>query len=188
MLYVLVETDTAEVLLAKLLHGEQQAGCLSVRFIAPSSSLYAGARTLLAVRHEPVAVVLDADSTNPAAANRRRWDAEEVIGWTVHAAPFRLLIVVPALEALLFRRPDAIARAGGHPAPDVLELGRFSPRDALEKLERNGLGRGASQKIIGTLNDADVAALRAESPVRELLEFLAELQREGVASAAAGGL
>jgi hypothetical protein len=188
MLHVLVESKAAEALLAELLHGEQEAGFVHVQFIAFSSSLYASARTLLAVRDEPVAVVLNADSTNPAAAGRRRQEAEEVIGWTANTAPLRILVAVPALEALLFRRPDAIARAGGHLAPDVLELGQFSPRDALEKLDRNGLGHGASLKIIAILNDADVVALRAVPPVREVLEFLSELQREGVASAAVGGL
>jgi hypothetical protein len=34
--------------------------------------------------------------------------------------------------------------------------------------------------IVNVLNDNDVAALRSESPVRELLEFIGELQRDGV--------
>ena len=93
--------------------------------------------------------------------------------------------VVPALETLLFRRPDAIARAGGNPSPDVLELGRFSPRDALEKLDRNGMGHDPARQIIASLDDADVAALRAETPVRDLLEFLGEPRREGAVTAAA---
>jgi len=42
----------------------------------------------------------------------------------------------------------------------------------------------ASFTIITKLNDDDIAALRVESPVRELLEFLDELKGSGARSVA----
>jgi hypothetical protein len=187
MLHVLVESNTAVILLVKVLREEQQAGSVEIRSTAPPSSLYAAARTLLVVRNEPVAVVLGADSTDPEAAARRRLAAEEVIGEAAGSAPLRVLMAVPALEALLFRRPDAVARAYGHVPQGLLELGLLSPRDALEKLAPNFSGHQSSFNIIKELDDADVAALRAESPVRELREFLGELRRDDVVTAAAAG-
>src|SRR5436190_1118602 len=94
---------------------------------------------------------------------------------------------VPALEALLLRRPDAVARAYGQVSPSRLELGLISPRDAYPKLDPNVSIEQVALTIINELDDADVAALRAESPVLELLEFLGELQRDGVLTAAAAG-
>ena len=43
MLHVLVETNTAAILLVKVLHDEQAAGSVEIRASAPSSSLYAAA-------------------------------------------------------------------------------------------------------------------------------------------------
>jgi hypothetical protein len=131
MLHVLIESNSAGFLLVKVLEEEHQAGLIEFRCATPPSSLYAAARTLLAVRNEPVAVVLDADSTDPEAADRRRWVAEEVIGEAAGAAPLRILVAVPALEALLFRRPDAVARAYSYSPPGLLELGKAFRRISL---------------------------------------------------------
>jgi hypothetical protein len=79
MLHILVDSKTGEFLLVKLLQAEQQAGSVTIRSDAIESSLYASARTLLLVRREPVALVLDAKSTYPRVAEHQRQDAEEVI-------------------------------------------------------------------------------------------------------------
>jgi hypothetical protein len=94
---------------------------------------------------------------------------------------------VPAVDALLFRRPDAVARAYGPVSPSLLELGRISPRDAFPKLDPNVSTEQGALTIINELDDTDAAALRAESPVRELLEFHGELQCDGMVTAAATG-
>ena len=131
------------------------------------------------------AVVLDADSTVPRAVISRQQGAEEVIGEAVWAAPSRILVAVPSLEALLFRRPDAVARAFGPVSEIVVRLGRISPHDAYEELGKGTSGPQAAFEIIQALDDDDVAALRAESPIRELVEFLVELRRDGLVAAGA---
>jgi hypothetical protein len=187
MLYILVESKPAEVLLIKLLQEELQAGSVNLQSFKEPSSLYGGARALLVMRHKAVAVVLDADSTYPVAAARRRQSAEEVIGEAAWAAPLRILLAVPTMEALLFRRPDAVARAYGPVSESLLELGRISPRNALEKLDPDLARHKASFKIIQELDTADIAALRNEPPVRELLEFLGELRPDSAVAAATVG-
>lgn len=185
-LHVLVESNTAAILLAKALHREQAGGLVEIRASGTSSSLFAAARTLLAVRNEPVALVLDADSTDPAAARRRRQDAAEVIGATADAAPLRILVAVPALEALLFLRPAAVARAFPE-AEALVTLGRLSPRDVLARLDPARDGVRAALELIKALDDEDVAALREEPPLLDLLAFLAELQDAGVVAAGSAG-
>jgi len=174
-LHALVESNMAAILLVKTLREEQEAGFVEIRASVPRSSLYAAARTLLAVRCEPVALVLDAGSTDPEAARRRQQAAEEVIGEAAGAAPLRVLVAVPALESLLFLRPAAVERAFGPSAKDLMELGRVSPRDALERLDPSGCAIAAF-KLVGALDDDDLVALRAEPPIRELLEFGDELR------------
>ena len=87
MLHTLAESNTAALLLSKTLREEQAAGLIEIRTAGPPSSLYAAARTLLAVRFEPVALVLDAGSTDPEAGRRQRRAAEEVVGEASEAAP-----------------------------------------------------------------------------------------------------
>src|SRR5690349_16350282 len=106
MLHILVDSNAAEALLARLLQAEQQADSVKIRSVSELSSLYGAAKAVLIMRKEPVAVVLDAESTYPRAAARQREGALEVIGEAAWRAPLRILVAVPALEALLFRQPD----------------------------------------------------------------------------------
>ena len=127
-------------MVARLLGAEQESGLIEIRAAEPSSSLYSAARTLLAVRGEPVALLLDADSTNPDAVARRRLTAEEVVS---DVAVLRAAVCArcgPALEARLFVRADPVARAYGAAAVNeqLLELGRMNPREALKRLDHGG--------------------------------------------------
>jgi len=184
MINVLVGSNTAATLLLKLMRPEQQAGLVNVRCAHPSSSLYSAAMTLLVIRNEPVALVLDADSTEPTMAARVRNEAAEVIGASATAS-LRILVAVPSVESLLFRRAEAVRRAYGNTATHLIELGLISPGDALRKMNGTSDRYHASAAIMAKLNAADIAALRVESPVRELLEFVDELKGSGAKSAAA---
>jgi hypothetical protein len=185
MINVLVDSNIAAMLLLKLMEPEQQAALVEFRCAHPTSSLYAAAKTLLEIRNEPVALVLDADSTEPMMAARVRDEAVEVIGESAAAAPLRILVAVPAVESLLFRRAEAVRRAYGNTTSDLIDLGLVSPGDALQKMNGVSDRYHASFKIITKLNTDDIAALRVESPVRELLEFLDELKGIGAKSVAA---
>jgi hypothetical protein len=131
--------------------------------------------------------VLDADSTDPEAARRRRQDAEEVIGATALAAPLRILVAVPALEALRFLRPSALARAFSTAAEDLVTLGCLSPRDALTRIASDHDAPHAAIELTRTLDAHDITALRAEQPLRDLLTFLNELRNTSVAAAGLAG-
>ncbi len=187
MLHILVELNSPGMILDKLLQAEQQAGLVRIRSFPEPSYMTASARTLLVLRREPVAVVQNAESTYPRKAAWMKQDIEEYMGDFIWRAPFRILIAVPAVEAILFRRPDAIARAYGPVSEHLLEIGLISPRDALMKLGPNLEPDQVSLNIMNELDDTDIAALRTESPARELLEFVEELQRDGVLAAAAVG-
>ena len=176
MLNVLVGSNTATMLLLKLTEPEQQAGLIKFRCAHPSSSLYSAAKTLLQIRNEPVALVLDANSTEPTMEARARDEAADVIGESSVTARLRILVAVPSVESLLFRRPEAVRRAYGNTAAYLIEVGLVSPGDALKKMEGASDRYTAAVAIISQLNADDIAALRDEFPVRRILEFLDELK------------
>ncbi len=177
MVHVLVASNTSAMLLRKLMAPEQGAGLVNVRSAHPASSLYSAAKTLLQVRGEPVAIVLDADSTEPAMAARARDEAAEVIGEPADAPAFRILVAVPALESLLFRRPEAVRRAYANTPSELIDLGLVSPGDAFRKMAGASDRHQAAFSIITQLDAEDIAALRGVSPARELLEFLEQQER-----------
>jgi hypothetical protein len=177
-IYVLVEPMSSAMLLDKLLWKEKQTALVEIRPVAPTSSLYSAARTLLIVRGKAVAVLLNADSTVPEAVERRRIVAEEVVGEPTANAAMRVLIAVPALEALLFLRPDLVARAFG-PGADgerILELGRVGPREALNRLQRDERWWLAAYDLIAAFGDEDVADLRTKPPIDDLLRFVSSVE------------
>lgn len=158
----------------------EEVGSLDLRIVysAPMSTLYSGVLTRLAVLGEPVALVLDTETTDPAAVTRRRQSAEEVIGDAAARAPFRMLLAVPSLESLLFTRPSLLARAFGDRADDggrSQELGRLSPRDAYKRLDPEGAEGSAFNKLLQAMEDDNVISLREESPIRELIAFVTEV-------------
>jgi hypothetical protein len=178
MLNILVESNISAILLLKLMDPELQAGLVEFRCAYPSSSLYSAAKTLRQFRREPVAIVLDAGSTEPKMADHIRDEAAEVIGEST-AAPLRILVAVPSLDSLAFRRPDAVRRAYANATSEMIDLGLVSPGDALLRLSPIADYHQSLLEIISNLNSSDIAALRLESPVRELLEFLAGLGLNG---------
>ncbi len=55
------------------------------------------------------------------------------------------------------------------------ELGRLSPQEAYKRLDPGSPEGAGFSKLLQALDDDDVAALREESPIRELIAFLAEV-------------
>ena len=174
MIHVLVGPTISAKLIAQLVQGEQEAGDLKIHCDHPRSSLLASGKTLLVIGQQSVALVLDADSTNPEVAERTRHDAEEVIGGYSDSPRLRILVAVPTLESLLFQRPDAVRRAFPETPDNLIEIGLISPRDALHRLPGATDRPSASLAILAQLNHDDITALRTQFPMRELLEFCDE--------------
>jgi len=127
MLYILMESKPAEVLLNKLLQEERQAGSVNLQSFREPSSLYGGARALLVMRHKAVAVVLRrrldlSGGVGPAATVRRGSHRGGRLGGTTKNPGRRA-----EHGSLLFRRPNAVARAYGPVSESLLELGQISP-------------------------------------------------------------
>ncbi len=89
--------------------------------------------------------------------------------------PFRVIVAVPELEILFFKRPQLLKRVYGKSVTAlVTELGQVSPRRALQKLDPDLSYEHLRFKILRAMDDADINALRTTAVIKELLSFLRE--------------
>ncbi len=170
---VLTEGNFDGMFLATLIAEEQDRYGIEIRAVGGKSSVYSFARTLLAVKRIPVAVVIDADSPEPEVAEERQRTAEEVIGDVASGIPFRVIVAVPELEILFFRRPELVRRVFGEVVNDhLMELAQLSPRRALQRLASDKSIEVARVKLLKAMDNDDLRAIREMDTVQNLLTFV----------------
>jgi hypothetical protein len=172
---VLTEANFDGMLLATLLADEEKRDGVDIRVVSGLSSGLSVARTMLAVKRRPVAVVIDADSPEQEVASERQRSAEEVLADAASGVPFRVIVAVPELAILFFERPQLLKRVYGKSVTAwVTELGQVSPRRALQKLDPDLSYEYLRFKILRAMDEADIKALRATALIQELPRFLKE--------------
>jgi hypothetical protein len=184
---VLTEANFDGMLLAILLADEEKRDGITIGVVSGLSSGYSFARTMLAVKRTPVAVVIDADSPEPEVGLERQRSAEEVLGDAASGVPFRVIVAVPELEILFFERPQLLKKVYGKSVTTlIIELGELSPRRALQKLDPDLTYEHLRFKILKAMDETDIRALRATPLMKDLLSFLreaVEYSKRSVASA-----
>jgi hypothetical protein len=175
---VLTESNFDGMLLATLLADERARDGIEIGVVKGLSSGYSFARTMLAVKRTPVAVVIDADSPEPEVASEHRRSVEEVLGDAAVGVPFRVIVAVPELAILFFERPQLLKKVYGNGVTAlVTELGQVSPRRALQKLEPALDYEHIRFKILKAMDEEDIKALRGTDLIEELLSFLREANK-----------
>jgi hypothetical protein len=170
---VLAESNFDGMLLTTLLAEEQDRDGIEVRVVGGLSSGYSFARTMLAVKRIPVAVVIDADSPELEVASERKRRAEEILGDAAGGVPFRVIVAVPELEILFFGSPALLHRVFGDDVDEhVIELAQLSPRRAIKKLTLGEPYEYARFRILRAMDAADIEALRDTYLIRDLLSFI----------------
>jgi hypothetical protein len=180
---VLTESNFDGMLLTTLLAAERGRDGVDVGVVKGLSSGYSVARTILAVKRIPVAVVIDADSPEPEVASERQRRAEEVLADIAGGVPFRVIVAVPELEILFFERLDLLHRVFGHVDRHVFELALLSPRRAIGKLAPDEPYEFARFRILRAMDADDVQALRETELIRDLLGFIETAARYSKRSA-----
>lgn len=167
-----VTEGQADALFLEWLLGKRFNGTdFSVVAAAGKSSAQAHARTLLYAQQLPVALVIDADTNDPAriAEDRRYFvdSLEKVAGET----PFCVALCVPAIEALLFTDVSLLERAAGRRLTQRERIeAEFAPKRVLEQVFAD-----QEQPLIEFVKrskSADPTSLRRQGVAAQLAEFL----------------
>jgi hypothetical protein len=133
------------------------------------SSASSVARTLLARASGNVMLVLDADTNDSALIAQQRADFEASLGMVAPPAAYRVLLLVPELEALLLR-DDVLREAGRSPLSGTdRELAHYAPSMVLARL----LGAETRTAFVANLPDDAVRALASAPELEPLREFIA---------------
>ena len=103
--YIVTEGQFDVALLSRLLAHEVRSG---VRVVSASgkSGAQSLARSLVAARRLPVALVLDADTTDKALVREQRLVARELLTMASPGIPTEVFMAVPSIEILFFTDPQ----------------------------------------------------------------------------------
>lgn len=170
--YVFVEGVCEVELLRRLLPAEWHASLVFVP-VARAASIPSLARSILATRRQPVAVVLDSDSLSPDLIHDRRQNMQELIQVAAPSVPAKVVMAVPQLEAILFHDPQLLPKVLERAfTPELVARARFEPAVVLKELLAQSAGMSTLAQLLNALSPQDVETLKAAPPVRELNEYL----------------
>jgi hypothetical protein len=130
---VIVESETSKLILARFL--PERPGGLEYAVANGRGSAQSLAGSVLSTGVRPVALVVDADSTDEARVAERR----EMIGYSLREAsggcPYRLVLAIPAMEIVLVQDEDMLAGLTGVPEalPFELDYAKQDPRQYLRE-------------------------------------------------------
>ncbi|HEX6747906.1 MAG TPA: hypothetical protein VF092_11500 [Longimicrobium sp.] len=127
------------------------------------------ARTHLAIAHQPVALVMDAETTDTARIMQLQRDLEDYFLWVSQGVPFRVVQFIPEVEVVFFHHPEVLRRfLGDRLDKHAVVAGRFAPRAVLEEL----LQGSSLTELIERLTEEDLEELRKHETVAELRSFV----------------
>jgi hypothetical protein len=176
--YVVVEDRSDVELLRRVLDEELRR---EVEFFEGGGldGITSMARTLVSLYRQPIAIVIDAHSSDEEVVRTRRQSLEEVVGSVAGNVPIRVIVAVPELEIIFFEAPALLQRLyPGRLSPTVLEMASLSTRRALKMLDPSADLQSFRQRVLAGLTEEDVAALQETSVLRELTDFLRKVLKK----------
>jgi hypothetical protein len=171
--YVVTESRFAAELLRRVL----SPSLLEDAAIVPAperSSAISSARTLLADRARPVALVLDSGTLDPKRVAEQALVVGDLLRMARPDVPISMVFADPELEAVLFQDPAGLARALQVPiAEDELRVAPYTPARILRGLLARSRAVADREALVAALDKRCVEALRGHPIIRDAGRFLA---------------
>jgi hypothetical protein len=137
------------------------------------SAAEALARSILAIDREPVALVIDSDTTSPQQIEERRAVTAGLLGLYAPPSQWVVVVMVPMIEAIFFKDPAFLASVLGLKAkvsPAILHRAKFEPKPALDELIR--AARCSFPDFLTRIRNAEVNPLLDSPEIESLCAFL----------------
>jgi hypothetical protein len=156
--------DLAEQFDLSIVPGDNTMDCLS------------HARTLLTLECEPVALVLRTDSNSRDEWLRECAELENLMAAAPQVAPWKVVVFFPFLELLFFQYPEALKRLLKF--DQLPSIGTITSPHELKHVVEQVLPNSAEfriEKLIASLTNEDLHAMRSDPQIRDLREFIQEV-------------
>jgi hypothetical protein len=179
---IVTEGPTDQTIIEQLLRPEFEpgGGDYQIAVAGGRSAADSLARSYLMVRPDPVALFVDADTSDPDAVEERRLFLNESLGQVATSDRFRVILAVPEVEALLFSdRPLLEAMAGQEVGEGLWTEGKFRPREVLRSLIQHDL----RNVLMQPLPQHDLTEARKDEAAVQLRSFVAEARHRQTAAA-----
>lgn len=170
--YIVTEGESDRALLERVFRTELRAGVVEIVTSRGGTAALSTARTLVAVRKAPVALVIDADTTDERRIEERRDYLAEALRAASPGTSWKIFLAVPELEAVLFDDPSVIEwTLGVHVTDAHRQLAKFQPKHVLEGLF---LQKHIRTRIdfVNRMPETAVQSLRESTLIKEIREFL----------------
>ncbi len=170
--YLITESQLDEEMLKKLL---PENAAKDIKFVAGAGEYSAQslARSILAVRHEPVALALNARTTDPSLIQEHRDFLREALGQAAAGAPFGIFLAEPELEILFLETPDRLGKLFSRDFSSLeLELAKSSPRKFLHLISGEQDRKRLMKKLLRNLDEQSLNAMRKHPLLANLTRFL----------------
>ncbi|MCI5160229.1 MAG: hypothetical protein D3906_17770, partial [Candidatus Electrothrix sp. AUS1_2] len=106
--HVVVDGQPSRLLFEKLLEDLNESIHILIHAVEGKLSAHSLARTLQVRQGEPVALVLDANTTDKATAEQERAMYESYLNFTSKGVPFIVLLIQPSIEKIFFEFPELL--------------------------------------------------------------------------------
>ncbi len=131
------------------------------------------ARSILVRGESDVALVVDADSTDLDRIEARRQFLQMSLGSVASHSEWRVFVMVPETEGLLFIDQHVLENLIGHNViGNILDRGRLKPKKMLQELTGRELSLEFYQDLLPRLRSMDLSRIRNQSPLAELAAFV----------------
>jgi hypothetical protein len=136
------------------------------------------ARSILAVRRDPVILVLDADTADPKEVRELEQVVREAIGLVAPESIWRVFLAVPVLEAWLLADPDFLR---GVLKADPTDDGsvRQDPKEVITALFQKARLKYTPKAIEKLSKGSKLLPLRETEPIQAIRRALEELTAAG---------
>ncbi|MBV9109476.1 MAG: hypothetical protein JO306_08735 [Gemmatimonadetes bacterium] len=172
MIGIFVESEMHRRIVERLLADLAAEHCFRVEASSDRDQARPSARSAQVLSRQPVALVVDADTTDASRVAGQQRDLEWYYQWGATVAAFAVVQFVPQIEIIFFDRADVLGRAlGGAVNEYVIVAGQFAPRAVLERLLADSQ-IGDIAALVDSLSEHDVDAFREHPTVAALRSFV----------------
>ena len=174
--FIITEGESDRLLLARLLWLPYGMTIVSA---GGRSSADALARSYLVNGDNNVAFVLDADTLDHNQVEERRQFYHQSLKQVALRSKWRVVMMVPEIEALFFRKPSVLESLVGRTITEEEVIqGRFNPKQTFARLF-GGLGIIRIYKTV--LTNPAIEQLREQPEIQELQQFLDSVSQKAAA-------